>query len=191
MKSESLLAIVDFLYKGEANVFQENLDSFLAIAEELQLKGLMGQAEDVDKKMENNYTDPTPMQMSTKESYKRKKSNLNTEQIQSNLEPRFGKETPNELMKNERRIAIPNFVSGDLKELDEKVKSMMEKTSKQIPNGTHYIYICMVCGKEGQGTAIRDHIEANHLEGVSLPCNVCGKDFRSRASLRKHNCLNR
>ena len=43
MKSEDLVAIVDFLYCGEANVFQENLDSFLAIAEELQLKGLMGQ----------------------------------------------------------------------------------------------------------------------------------------------------
>ena len=44
MKSDDLLAIVDFLYRGEANVFQENLDSFLAIAEELQLKGLMGKA---------------------------------------------------------------------------------------------------------------------------------------------------
>ena len=43
LKSEDLVAIVDFLYCGEANVFQENLDSFLAIAEELQLKGLMGQ----------------------------------------------------------------------------------------------------------------------------------------------------
>merc|ERR1711934_1336585 len=32
MKSVDLLAIVDFLYRGEANVFQENLDSFLAIA---------------------------------------------------------------------------------------------------------------------------------------------------------------
>ena len=43
LKSEDLSAILDFLYCGEANIFQENLDSFLAIAEELQLKGLMGQ----------------------------------------------------------------------------------------------------------------------------------------------------
>merc|ERR1712208_224894 len=42
VKSDDLLAIVDFLYRGVANVFQENLDSFLAIAEELQLKGLTG-----------------------------------------------------------------------------------------------------------------------------------------------------
>ena len=48
-KSEDLSAILDFLYSGEANVNQENLESFLAIAEELKLQGLMatnqGQAE--------------------------------------------------------------------------------------------------------------------------------------------------
>ena len=42
LKSNDLTAIVDFLYFGEANVYQENLDSFHAIAEELQLKGLEG-----------------------------------------------------------------------------------------------------------------------------------------------------
>ena len=46
MKSDDLLAIVDFLYCGETNVFQENLDSFLAITEELQLKGLMGKLDE-------------------------------------------------------------------------------------------------------------------------------------------------
>ena len=50
-------------------------------------------------------------------------------------------------------------------------------------------YIFKVCGKEGAGIAIRDHIEANHLEGVSLPCNICGKEFRSRMTLRRHKCI--
>ena len=43
MKSEDMAAIVDFLYRGEANVFQESLESFLAIAEELKLQGLTGE----------------------------------------------------------------------------------------------------------------------------------------------------
>merc|ERR1712150_428199 len=55
LKSEDLVAMIDFLYFGEANVYQENLDSFLAVAEELQLKGLMGsgaekEVEDINKK---------------------------------------------------------------------------------------------------------------------------------------------
>ena len=41
--SQDLLAILDFLYFAEAKVYQENMDAFLAIAEELKLKGLADQ----------------------------------------------------------------------------------------------------------------------------------------------------
>ena len=40
IKFEDLKDMVDFLYFGEANVCQENLDAFLALAAELRLKGL-------------------------------------------------------------------------------------------------------------------------------------------------------
>ena len=42
VKANRLTAIIDFLYLGEANVVQEDVDSFLALAEQLQLKGLEG-----------------------------------------------------------------------------------------------------------------------------------------------------
>ena len=42
-QSLHLASIIDFLYFGEANVHQDNLDSFFVIAEELKLKGLSGQ----------------------------------------------------------------------------------------------------------------------------------------------------
>ena len=38
--TKDLSAIVDFIYHGEANINQEDLEAFLALAEELQLKGL-------------------------------------------------------------------------------------------------------------------------------------------------------
>ena len=46
IKSENLVAMVDFLYCGVANVYQENLDAFLSIAEEFELKGLTGRTND-------------------------------------------------------------------------------------------------------------------------------------------------
>ena len=49
IKADELLAIVDFLYFGEANVSQENLDAFLGLAEELKLKCLTGSAERNDE----------------------------------------------------------------------------------------------------------------------------------------------
>ena len=39
-KSEDLVAILDFLYFGEENIFQDDLDTFLSIEEDLDLKGL-------------------------------------------------------------------------------------------------------------------------------------------------------
>ena len=171
VKSEDLFAIVDFLYYGEANVYQESLDSFLSIAEELKLKGLVGQS-DVDEKI----TDPTSRPLGQRPVFKREKSTEET--LSSSMQ----------IMK-ERTIATENFISGDLQELDAKVKSMMEKSQNMAPSGKSVGHLCKVCGKEGAGIAIRDHIEANHLEGVSLPCNICGKMFRSRCSLRKHTCI--
>ena len=40
VKSDHLSWIVELLYKGEVNIDQENLNEFLALAEDLQLKGL-------------------------------------------------------------------------------------------------------------------------------------------------------
>ena len=48
------------------------------------------------------------------------------------------------------------------------------------------VCVCKVCGKEGLSIDIRNHIEANHLEGISLPCDYCDKTCPSRASLRLH-----
>ena len=45
LRSRDLEAVVNFIYFGEANIFQTDLDNFLAIAEELKLKGLVGNDE--------------------------------------------------------------------------------------------------------------------------------------------------
>ena len=72
---------------------------------------------------------------------------------------------------------------------------MMEKGQKMIPsygkprNGKpkqETSLICKVCGKEGLTKQIRNHIESNHLEGISLPCDYCGNTLSSRSSLGIH-----
>ena len=74
IKHEILLAVVDFLYLGEANVFQESLDSFLEIAEELRLKGLMGQTEDSAKTETNKQCSNPEQAQSNQPFHDRRKS---------------------------------------------------------------------------------------------------------------------
>ena len=62
LKSEDLLAMIDFLYRGEANICKENLESFFALAEELRMKGFLtggGEAEQEQiKKTPKSKRDP-------------------------------------------------------------------------------------------------------------------------------------
>ena len=177
VKFEDLQAIVDFLYCGEANIFQENIDAFLAIAEELKLKGLTSKPDKIEENM-----NPNKVGTSSKPTFKTEK--WISDQIQNNLAS-IEDQTTSELSQ-EGLMPVQSFVSSDVQELDAKVKSLMELSENRASNGRQP-YVRKVCGKEGQWVAIRDHIESNHLEGVSLPCSMCEKTYRSRTTLRRHN----
>ena len=70
-------------------------------------------------------------------------------------------------------------------ELDEKINELMRKDE-----GTKG-WICTMCGKTARDkTNLSQHIEGNHIDGVSHPCNVCGKVSRSRHGLAKHMYTN-
>ena len=174
MKSVDLAAMVDFLYCGEANVYQENLDSFLTIAEELQLKGLEGSNDLKGWNEAEVHNEPLPIEP----------------KLRSSPTPMiWGSTEQNEVKRAESNaLAIPMPMSADLQQLDETVKSMMETSQNMISDGNFQkrAKICKACGKEGAATTIKRHIEANHLEGVSIPCNHCDKLFRSRNSFRTH-----
>ena len=186
MKSEDLMAIVDFLYHGEANIFQENLDSFLAIAEELQLKGLTGQTND-DALAEQKTTE---MPAATKKEIPVYKSEPNISKLsrpsQTNSRNQIVSNEYNSLSGN--TVALASHRSDDLQTqaLNNELSTMMEKTSTKDANGKT-IYRCKICGKEAlYSNDIKKHIEANHMEGISIPCNLCEKTFRSRNALAQH-----
>ena len=181
VKSIDLLAMVDFLYHGEANVFQENLDSFLCIAEELQLKGLQGskgQHEFSDTKQNDSPPSTKPV---------RKTSHISSNSEAGSIATELTKEANKG---KDRALVLPKtkLLSVDMQDLDTTVKSMMDTSLNMIRDGNcqKKAKICKICGKEGGATAIKNHIEVNHLEGVSIPCTHCDKTFRSRNALTQH-----
>ena len=82
------------------------------------------------------------------------------------------------------KAVFTNQGLSNLEELDVQVKSMV--ASAQSKDGKHRTYFCTVCEKEGVHSLIKNHIVANHIEGVSIPCNFCEKSLRSQNSLRMH-----
>ena len=96
------------------------------------------------------------------------------------------------------QLTISNEPITYLQKLDEKVRSMMERGQKMIPHGKRAngtpkqetSSICNVCGKEGRPQDIRKHIEANHIEGVTIPCDFCNNSFQTRSALGQHKIRN-
>ena len=182
-KSVDLVAMVDFLYFGEANVYQENLDSFLAIAEELQLKGLQGSNDLNERELQG-----VAQSIKLKQEYRTNQMVSDTRPATNEGEITLSKEQRDKVRNEENNtLAIP--MSGDLQQMDETVKSMMEASQKMFQHGNQGMKHgkqCKVCGKEGRTADIKQHIEANHLEGVSIPCNHCDKILKTRIGLRHH-----
>ena len=116
LKSEDLLAVVDFLYSGEANVEEDNLVSFLAIAEELQLKGLMGRVGENPQ--------------STSVNHEESQSEM-TKPILTSPIKKEGKVLKRK-MKTEAEfkdsVASSNNLSGDFAKLEEQVREVCKKS---------------------------------------------------------------
>ena len=181
VKYANLLAILEFLYHGEANLFQDDLDSFLAIAEELQLKGLIGTSE--ERFGYSNRDEKYFPEQSVPDIKNEIANQVVSQKIQNNPKP--GENKILALPANSS-LSVPGNLSVDLVELEEKAKSMMQKSQNKNGNGRGFAFVCKVCGKEGLSHNIKDHIEANHLEGVVIPCNFCDKTFRCKNSVRMH-----
>ena len=177
LKAEAIVAMVDFLYYGEANVNQESLDVFLGLAEELRLSGLTGSSaesspEEFRKKAippEKNIKDGKPPIRTT------------------SIVPNPWNISDSSIAKTESSSAA--LVSVETHQLDEQIKSMMTMTEKKmmVRGTTQGVYACNVCGKEDKISNIKTHIEANHIDSnISHSCDICGKISRSRDGLRQH-----
>ena len=176
-----LSAVVDFMYLGEVNVVQEELNDFLKAAEELQLKGLTGTGEVIDDSMDEIKDNTNKMQKSVFDNKIIIPKTEDPDQEHINFkdeENQFGVIQTRELVQfNAAEMKTTTYYE----ELDDTIDSMMIKSDG--------VWKCTQCEKIFKvKTRLRDHIEV-HIDGVTHPCNQCGKQFRSRNSLKNHNSV--
>merc|ERR1719319_92597 len=185
--------MMDFLYFGEADVYQGNSDSFLAVAEELQLKGLMGSGP--EKEAEESYNKPQPKKKTQKRTQERNylQQEIPTAAPSSFVDKPIFVDKVEISPTPEGTVAVTDYtVAADLLDLDDKIKSMIivSENKTKYGNGNETARICKVCGKEGSLSLIKHHIEAHHITGVSHTCNICGAVVRSGHALNTHRSRN-
>jgi len=248
IKFSDLLAVLNFMYHGEVNVAQEELNSFLAVAEDLKVKGLTQNSSENDTikaqptgsisrdnaiSAKTGQPDKRPRQPSAQKvaltSYhgdddieevvpvKTEPLSLPPDTETHSLEHKYS--TPHIDHMATGVLADPNIEYGEEyddygtsyegqvdgsfgasvmetsmqamggqdqgnKDVESVVKSFMRKTTDEH-NST--VWECLQCGKFTKvSTNMKDHIEANHIEGLQFECPKCFKILKSRACLRLH-----
>ena len=172
VSSQNLNFVLDYIYLGEVQIFQEQLDGFLKIAQKYQLEGLTAQEDEEIKALDQSHYEG---------------------------DSSVDQQTP--LVRNQRKKQGKTFVaktesaelsSSSVVSFDpdnsttEVAKQMILENVEFRADGSA---VCTICGKTTQGKRGREIMEQHmetHMEGISFPCENCGKSFRSKNSLRSH-----
>ena len=165
VQASDLVGMVDFIYHGEVNILQEQLERFLALAEEFEVKGLVGCREE------------------TGEEYQTKSNQHPTfNQFESFGQNRWMANLKGEKDKSE-------VVSSHFKHKAETAKidpSTMAKIISMITRRPDGYYTCTNCEYTTKNkTHMQEHVE-KHIDGLKYPCNSCSKVLRSSLSFRNH-----
>ena len=138
VKADELAAMVDFMYYGEANVYRQNLASFLVISEELQLQGLKSSDDEGELKEVDQQTKPAAA-LGSKQTYKRDQIRPNTKTPRK--ESKNSRDPKTELKIED--IATPLSFSVDLQQLEETVKPV--KSQNLISNSKSCQKVSIPC----------------------------------------------
>jgi hypothetical protein len=188
IRSEDLKDILDFMYHGEANIYKDNLETFLAIGEELNMTGLAGES----NLIESFKTTPDRMKETANTALK---SNVQTvpilemftikEDESLHQPPTFSNESTHQNVTNLNKTE-PVQNGANYEEIDAQIKSLM----KLRVVGQGKVYECAICGKQTttlrNSTNLKIHIESKHLQDISFSCNNCDRVLGTRVALKQH-----
>ena len=181
VSSAELQCVLDYIYQGEVQIYQEQLDRFLVVAQRLQLEGLTSQ-DDQQEREKNNETfedvkffkNHLPNNFETNNGTESEAVDFRDIKSESTKRPRQSASSS---------IAVAGSFTGNTSEIN-------EKTEAYLLRGEDGLYSCGVCGKTGDKSKrnMRNHVET-HIDGLSFPCQSCDKIFRSRNSLNVHKSI--
>jgi len=156
IKYQQIIAVLDFMYQGEVNIAQEELNSFLAVAEELKVKGLTQNTPKVGRK-----------EVETKVVDVKKVKEEGSEGVEENVAAANIGEKHDAIKVKKKESVINSLLEGKVVQL----KNLMWKCS-----------ICEFTRKSKYD--VFRHAE-QHLN-LKLQCPKCGSIFTRRDKLIAH-----
>ena len=188
--AKNLAVLVDFIYYGEVNMPEDDVEDFLSLATDLQVKGLAMPEEEKPKgeneqkklkKVEGKHRKRTPIQKS--ETLENSESK---EKVKIEIEPQTLGETSQQDVFRSEPIISKFTEDGKVKVNLKERNAVLEKTIDSMLKSEGGLWGCSACGKTGANKwVLRNHIET-HIEGFVHMCPQCEKKFRTSNALQFH-----
>ena len=173
LSKQDLDNILNYMYNGEVNIYQEDLDRFLSVAQRLKLEGLL---EGKQEKEDNGYQRMPSQKPETIDPHSVTTKELDQKMQRKRMAPKLERSN--------------NIISLNTTQNDEVYATINENL--EVLDGGHFK--CRLCGKDSLGMKrnarqnMKNHVET-HLEGLTYTCQHCGKEFRSTHTLNNHKYL--
>ena len=178
VSSKELNNILNYIYEGEVELFQDELDNFLAVAEKLKINGLVGgEKEHVNDDEGNDEIETFKQDQDTRKNFE------NLPSVRKRFQQGGLTDEVDVAVRKPNKTVAVVVQTGD-NDVYDKAKHAVDKIVMKVEDG----WACKTCGKTTKGISssqIRKHAEM-HIEGLSFPCHLCGNTFRSRESLASH-----
>jgi len=202
IKNSEISAILNFIYYGEVNVAQEDLKSFLAVAEDLKIKGLTDQNE--SKSIDSSGTNSNESINNSINKVKSSNSKSNRPgqsfQTKKTLNNPFSGFNSHNLMKFEddadiEEVQVPQLkVKSSLDLLQNSCDDMM--ADSQIPIEPKFDIeedLAIASANQGNKDEIIDAMiesilvrRSHPLEGTMYECSVCQKQAKKKDKMQAH-----
>ena len=164
--SQKLGFVLDYVYKGEVQIYQDQLDSFLDSAQKLKIEGLL-----------NNETDEN--QQKFDEQVNEEEVELEESVVRHTQEYFETKILTHAQNIESYRVAITDNDNDNKFEVKKMINDLISKNSEGI-------FSCKSCGKTMSHISnMQRHVET-HLDGISYNCPQCNMSFRSKNAFSTH-----
>jgi len=177
--SSELSAILDFMYQGEVNVEQKNLEKFLEAASDLKIKGLT--RDTVGEQVSTVYSGSTnhALQSHSNSSNLLQSSNLQSYEEISKVG--MGMEySETQVRKVESFDDLASSTDGH------EYQDIPDVKDEEVMKYQNGVWLCNVCGKSDRNKYnIKYHTEI-HTDTSAHYCSYCGKSYKTKNSLRYH-----
>ena len=189
---KNMQVLLNFIYTGEAKVDQDDLTEFLALANSLEVKGLV--SDDMDLQHENkkkrkkrkekneDIGETTGLKKISFSKNKSKSEDFSKKEDDDDIRFEWQDEVQNDdsdsLVENEEMgsFLIQDSSDTSMSEYESKVSELMPK------NGSN----CIKCEHTAKTRGhLKEHVQ-KHIEGYTFNCETCNRTFSSKNQLRHH-----